>query len=203
MNFLMKAHANWYHLRFQLAKISNILSIVCQPIRALQTVTTIKRLGLLGLIFITVVGLDQWSKSWAVSSLKGYPTQQYFNGWLLLLYAENTGAWGSMGSGLSDTWRFWILTVLPFIFLAGLTWYTMFSKELKPYMVASYGLVIAGGLGNLIDRAAYGYVVDFLWVGVPNVIGTNIFNIADVAIMIGVITLVVAHFTIERQQTAS
>ena len=199
----MKAHANWYHLRFQLAKIRNILSIVCQPIRALQTVTTIKRLGLLGLIFITVVGLDQWSKSWAVSSLKGYPTQQYFNGWLLLLYAENTGAWGSMGSGLSDTWRFWILTVLPFIFLAGLTWYTMFSKELKPYMVASYGLVIAGGLGNLIDRAAYGYVVDFLWVGVPNVIGTNIFNIADVAIMIGVITLVVAHFTIERQQTAS
>lgn len=164
--------------------------------------TTIKRLGVLLTIFITVVGLDQWSKSWAINSLKGLPTQQYLNGWLLLLYAENTGAWGSMGSSLSDTWRFWILTVLPFIFLAGLTWYTIFSKELKPYMVLSYGLVIAGGLGNLIDRAAHGYVVDFLWVGVPNVIGTNIFNIADVAIMIGVITLVIAHFTIERRQTA-
>jgi signal peptidase II len=63
--------------------------------------------------------------------------------------------------------------------------------------------VIAGGLGNLIDRAAHGYVVDFLWVGIPNVIGTNIFNIADVAIMIGVITLIVAHFTIERRQPAS
>jgi lipoprotein signal peptidase len=45
--------------------------------------------------------------------------------------------------------------------------------------------------------------VDFLWVGIPNVIGTNIFNIADVAIMIGVITLIVAHFTIERRQPAS
>ena len=164
--------------------------------------TTFKRLGILLTIFITVVGLDQWSKSWAINSLKGFPTQQYLSGWLLLLYAENTGAWGSMGSGLNDTWRFWILTVLPFIFLAGLTWYTIFSKELKPYMVSSYGLVIAGGLGNLIDRAAHGYVVDFLWVGIPNVIGTNIFNIADVAIMIGVITLVVAHFTIERRQAA-
>lgn len=70
-------------------------------------------------------------------------------------------------------------------------------------MVSSYGLVIAGGLGNLIDRAAHGYVVDFLWVGIPNVIGTNIFNIADIAIMIGVITLIVAHFTIERRQPAS
>jgi signal peptidase II len=161
-----------------------------------------KRLGLLALIFFVIVGSDQWTKSWAIDALKGFPTQQYLGGWLLLLYAENTGAWGSMGSGLSDTWRFWILTVLPFIFLGGLTWYTVFSKELKPYMVFSYGLVIAGGLGNLIDRAAHGFVVDFLWVGIPDVIGTNIFNIADVAIMLGVIVLVIAHFTIERRQQA-
>ena len=85
-------------------------------------------------------------------------------------------------------------------FLAGLTGYTIVSKELKPYMVACYGLVIAGGAGNLIDRAIHGYVVDFLWVGIPNVIGTNIFNIADVSIMLGVITLLIAHFTIERAQ---
>lgn len=164
--------------------------------------TTIKRIAILSAIFIVIVGLDQWSKSWAISALKGYPSQPFLNGWLLLIYAENTGAWGSMGSGLSDHWRFWILTVLPFIFLGGLTWYTIFSQELKPYMITSYGLVIAGGLGNLIDRAAHGYVVDFLWVGIPNVIGTNIFNIADVSIMIGVITLVIAHFTIERRHQA-
>jgi lipoprotein signal peptidase len=45
----------------------------------------------------------------------------------------------------------------------------------------------------------HGYVVDFLWVGIPGGIGTNIFNVADVAIMIGVITLIVTHFTIERK----
>ena len=119
------------------------------------------------------------------------------------MYAENTGAWGSMGSNLSNTWRFWILTVLPFLFLGGLTWYTVTSRDLKGYMVASYGMVIAGGIGNLIDRAVHGYVVDFMWVGMPGVIGTNIFNLADVSIMIGVITLIVTHFTIERHAPVS
>jgi signal peptidase II len=99
--------------------------------------------------------------------------------------------------------RFWILTVLPFLFLGGLTWYTITSQELKTYMVASYCMVIAGGVGNLIDRALYGYVVDFLWMGIPGGIGTNIFNVADVAIMFGVITLIVAHFTIERKEALS
>lgn len=108
-----------------------------------------------------------------------------------------------MGAGLGNTMRFWILTVLPFLFLGGLSWYTVTSKDLKNYMVASYCMVIAGGVGNLIDRALYGYVVDFLWVGIPSGIGTNIFNIADVSIMIGVITLIITHFTIERKHALS
>jgi len=162
-----------------------------------------RRLLLVLAICLVVIGLDQWSKSWAIATLKDMPTTKMLGGWILLLYAENTGAWGSMGAGLNDTWRFWILTVLPFIFLGGLLWYTITSKELKTYMVLSYGMVIAGGIGNLIDRAVHGYVVDFLWVGIPNSIGTNIFNVADVAIMIGVITLIVAHFTIERHAPVS
>jgi signal peptidase II len=108
-----------------------------------------------------------------------------------------------MGANLSQGMRFWVLTVLPFIFLGGLAWYTITSTELKNYMVASYSLVISGGIGNLIDRAFHGYVVDFLWFGIPGGIGTNIFNVADVAIMIGVITLIVAHFTIERKAGVS
>jgi signal peptidase II len=146
-----------------------------------------------------MIGLDQWTKAWAIAHLKDMPTNHLLGGSVLLLYAENSGAWGSMGSGLNDTLRFWILTVLPFIFLGGISWYTVVSKDLKPYMVWAYSMVIAGGVGNLIDRAIYGYVVDFLWVGIPNGIGTNIFNIADVSIMIGVITLLVMHFVVERK----
>ena len=154
-------------------------------------------------VIALVVALDQYTKAWAIAALQGMPTRSYFGGWFLLLYAENTGAWGSMGSGLNDTLRFWLLTVLPFLFLAGLTWYTVTSQELKPYMVGCYALVIGGGLGNLIDRAIYGYVVDFLWTGIPNGIGTNIYNIADVAIMTGIIALVVMHMLFERKAPSS
>ena len=146
-----------------------------------------------------VVALDQYSKAWAVAALQHMPTRSHFGGTVLFLYAENTGAWGSMGSGLGDVARFWLLTVLPFGFLGGLGFYVVRSNELKPYMVWSYALVIGGGLGNLIDRALYGYVVDFLWMGIPNGLGTNIFNLADVFIMIGVITLLVMHMLVERK----
>ncbi len=156
-------------------------------------------LGVVAIIFL-VVAFDQYTKSWAISALQNAPTRSYLGGSFLLLYAENTGAWGSMGSNLSEPLKFWILTVLPFIFLGGLAFYTVTSKELKPYMIWCYALVIGGGLGNLIDRALYGYVVDFLWTGIPNGIGTNIYNIADVAIMIGVITLLVMHLLFERTE---
>jgi signal peptidase II len=165
---------------------------------------TYRRVLLLTVISILIIGIDQWTKSWAIAALKDVPSISYFGGHALLIYAENTGAWGSMGSTLSDTWRFWLLTVLPFVFLGGLAWYTVTSNELKNYMVACYSLVIAGGVGNLIDRATHGYVVDFLWVGIPGSwFATNIFNIADVAIMLGVITLILAHFTIERKTPVS
>ena len=161
------------------------------------------RLILFALIVGVCVGLDQVTKTWAIEVLHGSPNRSYLGGWILLIYAENTGAWGSMGAGLSDTMRFWILTVMPFVFLGGLTWYTFVSNELKLYMIGCYSFVIGGGLGNLIDRAQHGFVVDFLWMGIPNVIGTNIFNIADVAIMTGVITLILMHILVERHVIAA
>ena len=159
-----------------------------------------QRLAAVAAIVFLIIGIDQWSKAWAIGALKDTGTHQYLHGAILLMYAENTGAWGSMGASLNDSLRFWLLTVIPIIFLGGITWYTITSKELKPYMVASYALVVGGGVGNLIDRALHGYVVDFMWMGIPGGLGTNIFNVADVAIMAGVITLIVLHFVLERQQ---
>ena len=159
------------------------------------------RLAAVSGIVAIVIGLDQWTKAWAISALKETGNHSYLHGWILLMYAENTGAWGSMGSSLNDTMRFWLLTVIPILFLAGITWYTVTSKELKPYMVGSYALVVGGGVGNLIDRALHGYVVDFMWMGIPGGLGTNIFNVADVSIMAGVITLIALHFILERNNS--
>lgn len=162
----------------------------------------LRRMMLVAVIIAFVIAFDQATKAWAIAHLQHMPTRSYLGGTFLFLYAENTGAWGSMGSNLNDSMRFWILTVLPTLFLIGLGWYTVKSDELKTYMVACYALVIGGGLGNLVDRALHGYVVDFLWTGIPNGIGTNIYNIADVAIMAGVITLLVMHILVERHKIA-
>ena len=110
-----------------------------------------------------------------------------------LQYAENTGAFLSLGSSLPESWRHITFTVLVGIFLAALLLYTIFSGTLPPRQCFCLSLLCGGGLSNLIDRIVYdGRVVDFLNVGIGP-LRTGIFNVADVAIMAGTLLLVVDH----------
>jgi signal peptidase II len=71
--------------------------------------------------------------------------------------------------------------------LAALLVYLFVSKPQNPLVGASIALIVGGGVSNLIDRLRYGgYVVDFLNVGIGP-LRTGIFNVADMAIMAGVI----------------
>lgn len=131
--------------------------------------------------------VDQASKLWAVQALAGEPPATYFTV-LQLVYAENTGAWGSLGAQWGDGARWLILGLLPALFLVGLGYYTLTDRELGRLEVASCAMILAGGAGNLIDRFRLGYVVDFLYLGYGP-IGTNIFNIADAVLMLGLFLL--------------
>lgn len=153
----------------------------------------------LGLIAVST-GFDQWTKDWAVKSLKGAPERVYWDGMVKILYAENTGAWGSIGSDLPEPWRMIALTIVPIAFLVGLLIYTLRKADLPRYEVICYALVVGGGTGNLIDRAWHGYVVDFLWMGLTQKIATNIFNVADVVIMTGVISLIVLQIYFNKKE---
>ena len=111
-----------------------------------------------------------------------------------LQYAENTGAFLSLGSSLPEPWRHRVFTVFVGIFLLALLAYLYFNRGLPREYVACLALVCGGGLSNLIDRIAYGgRVVDFLNVGVGPV-RTGIFNVADMAITGGAILLLVDSF---------
>lgn len=134
-------------------------------------------------LFCAVFGIDQLSKYWAVQHLAGHEPRLYL-GVLKLTYAENRGAWGSLGANWNEQVRWFVLVLLPCLLLLGLGLY-MLSRQLGRYEISAYTLILAGGLGNQIDRIRLNHVVDFLYIGYGPV-GTNIFNIADAVLLTGI-----------------
>ena len=72
-----------------------------------------KRLLVLLIPGLLATALDRLTKIWAVNTLKEQPMQSYFNDVFRLVYAENTGAFLSLGSDMNDTLRYWVLAVVP------------------------------------------------------------------------------------------
>lgn len=98
-----------------------------------------------------------------------------------VFYNENTGAAWSIFQG-----KVYILAVLSIAFLIALVIFNYHFKEKTKLYMISYGLVVSGAVGNLIDRVLLGYVRDFVQL---NFINFPIFNIADAALTIGMICL--------------
>lgn len=135
---------------------------------------------------IAWIGFDQWTKIWAVDHLKNSATRYYFSGIAQLTYAENNGAWGNLGGSWEEPWRTLFLIVIPIIVLLGISVTSIVNKKATKLETWAYVLISCGGIGNIIDRVRFGYVVDFLYVGLGKwPWQTNIFNIADVTIMVG------------------
>jgi len=139
-----------------------------------------------------MVGCDQASKEAAQTHLKGEPHVQLLGGVVTMAYAENPGAFLGLGDRLPAGARVAMLVVVNIGLLAALGWWAFRRRHGTLIRVAAT-LVIAGGVGNLIDRVLRegGRVVDFLVVGVGPV-KTGVFNVADVAVMVGVGLLLLA-----------
>ena len=159
------------------------------------------RLAIMLPVALVFLGLDQWSKAWATVAVQGHPPRTYA-GIFTLVYAENLGAWGSMGAGWGPSTRWFVLGVFPALVLAGLAFYALTEKTVSKAEVLACGLVVAGGAGNLIDRFRLGYVQDFLYMGYGK-IGTNIFNVADAVVMAGLGILLWKNFQNYRAEKAA
>jgi signal peptidase II len=161
------------------------------------------RIILVLLITLTSVGCDQATKLVAKRYLQPDALISFAGDTLRLQYAENSGAFLSLGSSLPDPWRHLVFTVLVGIFLLGLLAYTVFSREITPFAVACLSFICAGGLSNLIDRIAFdGRVVDFLNIGIGP-LRTGIFNIADMAITFGALLMFVENFRRSKTSNSS
>ncbi len=146
------------------------------------------------LLLGTTAGLllvDRATKLIAIGTLANQPAEDYLGGFLRLIYQENRGAMLSLGAGLPESIRFLFFTVLVAIVLVALLLFALLKRTLKVKDALAAALVIGGGLGNVIDRLLYdGAVLDFLNVGIGD-LRTGVFNIADVAILAGLLVYVI------------
>lgn len=148
------------------------------------------RIKLFVILVAAIIGVDQYSKIWARQTLQGTGTKSYFNDVFRLIYVENTGAFLSMGSSLSDTTSMLLLTVVPILLLSLLV-YFIFKKNYELTTMNFVGLccILAGGASNIADRIMFDkHVTDFMNMGFGD-LRTGIFNIADVSVSTGAIII--------------
>ena len=154
----------------------------------------LSKMLLIAIVLTTCIGCDQATKFVATRFLRANSLISFAADTFRLQYAENSGAFLSLGSTLPEPWRHLIFTVLVGLFLAGLLSYVLLSRELAMRHVVYLWLVCGGGLSNLVDRIAYdGHVVDFLNIGIGS-LRTGIFNVADMAITAGALLLALDSF---------
>lgn len=135
------------------------------------------------LLIIILIAFDQFTKYLSVTRLKGKPAYSIIDGVLELQYLENRGSAFGILQGQK-----WFLLIVSCIFIALLTLLLVRIPQQRKYMVLHIAIsgIIAGGLGNMIDRFRLGYVVDFISFVL---IHYPIFNVADSYVVISSILL--------------
>ncbi|RDV37457.1 signal peptidase II [Bradymonadaceae bacterium TMQ3] len=155
----------------------------------------ISNAALLALVLSTSVGCDQVTKIVAREHLEGVGRLSYLGDTFRLVLIENHGAFLGMGSEMPAGLRTAIFVgVVSLALIAFLVW-IMRTPGLSKFSVVAAGLVIGGGIGNVIDRVLFeGGVTDFLNLGIGT-LRTGIFNVADVWIMLGAAMMLVSRDT--------
>ncbi len=150
---------------------------------------TFLRTSLLTALLATI-GCDRITKHWAAASLPTDVPRSLFHDLLRLQYAENRGAFLSFGANWPPIVQMLVFTLATGAMLAA---FAMAARGFRnPIALTGALLLIAGGCSNLIDRIFHdGAVIDFLNVGLGP-LRTGIFNVADVAIIVGALLMVVA-----------
>jgi signal peptidase II len=140
-------------------------------------------------LLVVTLGCDRATKYLAVVHLEGTGARSYLHNTVRLEYAENTGAFLSLGANLPDGIRTALLVVGVSLLLIVVAFLAI-RRRWTGVPLAGVALMWAGGASNLMDRVANGSVVDFLNVGLGS-LRTGIFNVADIAVMLGAILIVV------------
>ncbi len=140
------------------------------------------RLGLLVAIGATIA-CDRVTKQVAATTLAGAPSRSFLADTFRLEYVENTGAFLGLGADWPLPIRVAVFSIATAVLLLVMAVMAMRRHWPSPALLG-LALLMAGGVSNLLDRVMFGRVIDFMNVGLGPV-RTGIFNVADVAIMLG------------------
>jgi len=154
---------------------------------------------LIGAIVLLCLALDRVTKDFARRTLSQSELRSLLGGVLTLTYAENRGAFLGLGASLPSSLRFALSLLSNAAIIGwGLVLIVHTASICIPRLI-SVALLVGGGIGNLIDRAQNGgVVVDFMVLRV-GLLQTGVFNVADVAITGGALTLAALAFWEGRQ----
>ncbi len=140
-----------------------------------------------------LIALDQWVKWWIVHDLALGETRSLIPNILSLNHIRNTGAAWSLLEG--KMWFFALITIIAVVVVI-----TLMVKNRKTgnrWFMIGLSLILAGAIGNFIDRMRLGYVVDMFQ---TDFINFPIFNVADVTLVCGVICILIYTILDEKDQ---
>lgn len=142
-----------------------------------------KRKVTVPIVIVVLIALDQWVKFEIVKNIQLGEVKPFIPKILSLTYLRNTGAAFSILENQQ-----WLFAVITLVVIGAAIWYL--SKHIKGsvWLLSALCLIIAGGIGNFIDRMRQGFVVDMFQL---DFINFAIFNVADSYLTIGVLVLIV------------
>lgn len=152
------------------------------------------------ILVVIVLAADQLTKAWAIAKLKPVVLMEIIPGFLRLVYATNRGvAFSLFAEGKFDArWIFATISTTAALFVFG---YLLRTPRANLRLNTALSLLLAGIVGNLIDRVRLGEVVDFLGFHLNDKYSWPIFNLADSAICIGAILLALEMLFEEKPET--
>ena len=143
-----------------------------------------KKRGIIAGIIAALIVLDQVVKAYVVQNIALGEIKSWIPNLVSLTYLQNRGAAFSI---LQDQQL--LFAVITLVVVVGAIWYLHKHMEDSFWMVLGLTLIIAGGLGNFIDRVSQGFVVDMFHL---DFINFAIFNVADSYLTVGVLVLFIA-----------
>lgn len=148
---------------------------------------------MLTIFFIATVIIDQLSKLLAVANLKNKSDLILIKNWLHLSYVENSGAaWGIFSNGTL------ILSIVTIGICFAILYYLIREyNNIDNFLKLTLVMILAGAIGNLIDRIRLGYVIDFIFTPLGGLYNFPVFNFADIYVVLGAIFIIIHTLFIE------